>query len=254
MHARNTWSACPTQEELAELMTEPVERKNPKNPKEVTVELVVPNVRSVQRWLCDLRDSGWLSWRKTLVGNDYTLHDKSAQKSDATPESPSHATPESPPTATPGSEPHATLVSPDTTPESPSSMIHAEFDHADSSSSEHVIVDDGPTRTEAFLIECGANPKSAQEFAGLDLAAAEAFVEKRLGHYPRAEWPRHMGLVITGMRRLGVAHINTEYAREKDPWAGYGDLIRRGDDISDLVGYGDVQEPPGEAQGAPGGP
>ena len=55
MHAGNRGVAFPSQDVLAEELQ--------------------TSVRSVQRWLTELRNAGWIAWRQTLRNNEYTLLD-----------------------------------------------------------------------------------------------------------------------------------------------------------------------------------
>jgi hypothetical protein len=78
MHAANSGKAFPGQEDLAAELsfTARVVTKDPDtNEKRISYEEREITVRSVQRWLTELRDSGWLRWRQTLKNNEYTLLD-----------------------------------------------------------------------------------------------------------------------------------------------------------------------------------
>ena len=67
MHAGNTGRAFPSQELLAEeLGVDSGCKQGEPQPKPVSV-------RSVQRWLRELRHVGWIEWRQTLKHNEYSL-------------------------------------------------------------------------------------------------------------------------------------------------------------------------------------
>src|SRR5689334_17962032 len=73
MHAGNSGIAFPSQEELAnelsftaKVITTDPETKD----KHTTYEERQITVRSVQRWLTELREAGWLTWRQTLRNNE----------------------------------------------------------------------------------------------------------------------------------------------------------------------------------------
>jgi|GEM_PF-5803539 len=69
MHAGNAGRAFPSQEELAEELGQTITQDDG-----TTQERNV-TVRSIQRWLKELKAVGWVEWRKTLLNNEYTLFD-----------------------------------------------------------------------------------------------------------------------------------------------------------------------------------
>ena len=92
MHAGNSGKAFPSQEELAEelssIATVPVEDPQTGKPlkgpdgKAITEQVRREiTVRSVQRWLAELREAGWIAWRQTQLNNEYTLIEPSDSRS-----------------------------------------------------------------------------------------------------------------------------------------------------------------------------
>src|SRR5688572_26501069 len=80
LHAANRGTAFPSQQDLAEELShtaEVVEQDPETGEKTVRYEYRHVSVRSVQRWLTELKRCGWLEWRQTLKNNAYTLLDPS---------------------------------------------------------------------------------------------------------------------------------------------------------------------------------
>jgi hypothetical protein len=232
MHAANSGKAFPSQKQLAEELAT-------FNDKDQTEK--APSIRSVQRWLSELQEAGWLEWRQTMRNNEYTLYDpyEPEQMSVTTPVSPStpqnhdchekeqmSATTLVSPTAT-GESPHTTLVSPHTTPVSHSS-IYIDSSCIDSSTTESrdVVVDE---RLVKFLLNEGMS--AAHEFAGLDYNTAREDFHRR----------RQAGQAISTIVRAWRAQppqpsVKTETG-PIDPVSilksSYGDLFKSGDDLTD---------------------
>lgn len=172
LHAGNSGVAFPSQEELAEELShtvEVVERDETGREQVVTVERQI-SVRSVQRWLSELRRAGWLCWRQTTKNNEYTLldpnepdeeppgdedgtppsgspppaHENGAAQSEAPPGNgrETRATPVSPSNATQGSYSNTTQGSPTKTPVSCPTLSKEDSLFLDSSSSEAAPADD----------------------------------------------------------------------------------------------------------------
>lgn len=205
MHAGNSGVAFPSQEALADELShtvEVVERDEAGRKRVVLVERQI-SVRSVQRWLSELKRAGWLSWRQTMRCNEYTLLDPSESDEppgdDGTPPRngsggppPAHENgaaqieappgnrtetratavspttiPVSPSNTTQGSPSNTTQGSPTTTPVSCPSIMEDSWD-SDSSSSE-APADDDDESVVALLRSRGV--VAAEEFRPLDLAA-----------------------------------------------------------------------------------
>ena len=137
MHAGNSGTTFPSQEELADELsfTAKVVTTDPDtNAKQVGYEERAITVRSIQRWLIELREAGWITWRHTLRNNAYTLIDPTESGAESPPhenddtsdssdlEAAPNTTPVSPNT-TEGSHAHATERSPNTTAVSCSNTI-----------------------------------------------------------------------------------------------------------------------------------
>jgi hypothetical protein len=85
MHAGNSGRTFPSQEELATELSftaqAPVTDANGKTVKDSAGKPITEEVRrditirSVQRWLSELREAGWLDWRQTMRNNEYILLD-----------------------------------------------------------------------------------------------------------------------------------------------------------------------------------
>ena len=78
MHAANTGTAFPSQQELADELShtaEVIERDSTTGAKTIRYEYRQVSVRSIQRWLAELKRCGWLEWRQTLKHNAYALLD-----------------------------------------------------------------------------------------------------------------------------------------------------------------------------------
>jgi hypothetical protein len=217
MHAANSGKAFPSQKQLAEELAT-------FNDKDQTEK--APSIRSVQRWLSELQEAGWLEWRQTVspsTPQNPDCHEKE-QMSATTLVSPT-ATGESPHTTL--VSPHTTLVSPHTTPVSHSS-IYIDSSCIDSSTTESrdVVVDE---RLVKFLLNEGMS--AAHEFAGLDYNTAREDFHRR----------RQAGQAISTIVRAWRAQppqpsVKTETG-PIDPVSilksSYGDLFKRGDDLSD---------------------
>lgn len=224
LHAGNGEKTFPRQEQLATEMT--------------------TTTRSIQRWLSDLRDAGWIEWRQTQKNNEYTLLDPGESKIVPTGSSEdekqvlSNTTPMSPGTtqgspwdekntfssttpvsysnttqgslrATQGSCSNTTQGSPGAIPVSYSTSIHADsLDqdslNTDSSSSDRNNNDDDDDGVVLFLREKGIT--AAAEFAHLDLAAVRERVEQ-LEHDTRCT----PGGIVANLRRAPpLARTHTE--------------------------------------------
>lgn len=149
MHAGNSGVAFPSQEVLAEELShiaEVVERDEHGCERVTLVERQI-SIRSVQRWLSELKRAGWLRWRQTMRCNEYTLLDPH-EPSDLPDEGGANSGPATPPPttggagATPlspnttqGSSSNTTQGSPTTTPVSPSTLLESDSLDSDSSSS-----------------------------------------------------------------------------------------------------------------------
>jgi hypothetical protein len=75
--------------------------------------------------------------------------------------------------------------------------------------------------TQAYLLSVGANPTSARELAHYDVDAVRHHVTICLNQYDQAQWGRHMGLVVPGLRTLGPERVKQNYERyqqERDPF------------------------------------
>lgn len=268
LHAGNTDKAFPSQEELADELSHfvAVAETDPETgaPRTVTVERKI-TVRSVQRWLTELREAGWLRWRQTLKNNEYTLLDPT----ESGPESPLQhegmsdsslndaligATAVSP-RATEGSHGEATQGSPratevswsgaiegsaptteessQATEESPPTMLESDSSDVDSSSSDTAPAhhpDDDDDAVVRYLQALGIS--AAEEFRGLDFAA----VQERVAMLQRDPNCRP-GAIVKSLRdcppRRGTAMGTPEYLTQLR--AQYGDLFRLGSDVSDLA-------------------
>src|SRR5690242_9840761 len=139
LHAANSGTAFPSQQELADELShtaEVVDHDSDTGEKTVRYEYRQVSIRSVQRWLTELKRCGWLEWRQTLKNNAYALLDPNEPQhshdaadsvdnealTGATAVSP-RATEGSPSHATEGSA-GATAVSCQVIPLSRSTMIH----------------------------------------------------------------------------------------------------------------------------------
>jgi hypothetical protein len=244
LHAANTGTAFPSQQELADELShtaEVIDHDSDTREKTVRYEYRQVSIRSVQRWLTELKRCGWLEWRQTLKNNAYALLDPNEpQHSDdaadpvgndaltgATAVSPK-ATEGSPSHATRGS-PGATAVSCQVIPLSRSTMIHEDSWDEDSSSSEcpPSRPDDGDDVV-AYLRSLGIN--AADEFHDLDFAA----VQERVALLQRDPNCRP-GAIVRSLRDAPPhqAPLGTsEYLAQLN--AKYGDLFRSGGDTSDL--------------------
>src|SRR5690242_12444780 len=148
LHAANRGTAFPSQQELAEELShtaEIVEHDPTTGAKATRYEYRQVSVRSVQRWLTELKRCGWLEWRQTLKNNAYTLLDPT-EPGEAPDSSDNEAltgatavsygaTEGSPSNATEGSD-HATAASSQAIPVSPSTFIHEDTWDEESSSSD----------------------------------------------------------------------------------------------------------------------
>jgi hypothetical protein len=226
LHAANSGKAFPSQQQLAE---------------ELASNDKAPSVRSVQRWLSELQEAGWLGWRQTMRNNEYTLYDpqeiaqtsattlvssSTPQNHDSHEQEQMSATTTVSPTAT-GESPYATPVSPHTTPVSHSS-IYKDSSCIDSSTTESpdVVVD---TRLTTFLLNEGMS--AAHEFARLDYdTAREDFHRRRqAGHSIstivrawRAQPPQPSAKTETGP-------IDIDKFMKSD----YAQFFKSGDDLTD---------------------
>ncbi|MBX0330498.1 hypothetical protein K2Z83_22850 [Oscillochloris sp. ZM17-4] len=197
MHAGNSGKAFPSQEELAAELSftaqTPVTDANGKTVKDADGRPVTEEVRrditirSIQRWLNELREAGWLDWRQTMRNNEYILLDPDESGEHVAPDpsasslrntsprakkhvfattavSPSNTTEGSPgatavsPSNTTEGSPGATLLSPSNTTEgSPgATAVSYSSSYRDSlmldSSSEESFVDDG-TSSHAVVVD-----------------------------------------------------------------------------------------------------
>lgn len=134
MHAGNSERAFPSQEELADELSHVVEiteTDSATGEERITGEERRISVRSVQRWLAELRKAGWLLWRQTLKNNEYLLLDPSEEHPESFDSEDGESAVSSPtnaenefltratavsPTTTQGSWPNATEGSPRATP------------------------------------------------------------------------------------------------------------------------------------------
>ncbi len=267
MHAANSGRAFPSQEELAAELgstTRTVTTDPETNEKRVTCTERQTTVRSVQRWLIELRDAGWLRWRQTLRNNEYTLLDPTESECESPPRA-NHDTDAAAnqtmrvPSCTDGqgcgddhntdaaanrTDIRAETVSsqitneahPDTPVEpkgatavSSSTMIKVDSCNVDSSSSEPRADDDDEVIS--YLMECGV--LAAGEFRGLDPAAVRDRVE-RLMRDPNCR----PGAIVKSLRKYPpkpaarVQSGGSAWARYTS--GAYGDLFRLGSDTSDL--------------------
>ncbi len=266
MHAANSGKAFPGQEDLAEELsfTAKVVTTDPQTKeKQSSYEERAITIRSVQRWLTELREAGWLQWRQTLKNNEYTLLDPTERATDendsasdsslnnplngATAVSPrategshgdatersSGATQESCSELIPGSA-QATEGSPHPTAVSHSTLLYIDSLYIDSSSSDSMPThhpDDGDDDlVVAFLREAGVT--AAQEFRGFDMAA----VQERVAMLQRDPNCRP-GAIVKSLRasppRPKPAMGSQAYIDQLN--AKYGDLFRSGSDVSGLL-------------------
>ena len=118
MHAGNSERAFPSQEDLADELSHITEiaEIDPTTEEEriITKELRI-SVRSVQRWLAELRKTGWLLWRQTLKNNEYILLDPSEEHQESLDSENDDNADSSPPNAVDEFLTRATAVSPTTT-------------------------------------------------------------------------------------------------------------------------------------------
>lgn len=274
MHAGNRGLAFPSQETLAEELShiaEVVERDPDGGTRTIQVERLI-SVRSVQRWLAELRRAGWLRWRQTMRCNEYTLldpneteacDDDSEDDDDRHDPQPPHckvttgATAVSPATtegsrsnategscsnATEGSS-RATAESPPAIPVSPSTMLESDSLNLDSSSPDSTPArrPDDDDSTVAYLRSKGV--VAAQEFRGLELAAVRERVEL-LERDPQLL----PGGIVASLRshppppvardRYGVPLKRGGIDVSRYIGGAYGDLFRLGSDTSGLEGTG----------------
>lgn len=97
MHAGNSGKAFPSQEEIAAELSftaqVPVTDQDGKPIKNAAGKPITQDarreitVRSIQRWLSELRAAGWIDWRQTMRNNEYTLLDPSENDGDSDTES-----------------------------------------------------------------------------------------------------------------------------------------------------------------------
>jgi len=266
MHAANSGKAFPGQEDLAEelsftakvVTTDPQTKEKQNSYAERAI-----TIRSVQRWLTELREAGWLQWRQTLKNNEYTLRDPTERATDendalsfsslnnrlngttavssgategshgdATERS-SRATQESCSDLILGSA-QATQGSAPPTAVSCSTLLHEDSLYIDSSSSDSMPTthpDDGDDDlVVAFLYAAGVT--AAQEFRGLDLTA----VQERVAMLQRDPNCRP-GAIVKSLRasppRPSLAMGSPAYIDQLN--AKYGDLFRSGSDVSGLL-------------------
>jgi biotin operon repressor len=232
MHAANSGRAFPSQEKMAE-------------------ELGCTR-RSIIRWLEELQLIGWVEWQHTIRNNAYTINDPDETLADVPLSQPNDES-----TVTPVSHhviavshPHATQRSHGVTQESHSHVtqrsIHVTQEslsyntdsyntdsyNTDSSSSDIPPAhsdDDADDAVVAYLRSLGVS--TAQEFAGLDLAAVRA----RVAHIQRdPNW--RPGAIVKSLRTQppspAPATDSRAYLAQLN--ATYGDLFRAGSDTSDL--------------------
>lgn len=225
LHAGNGEKTFPRQEQLAAELT--------------------TTTRSIQRWLSDLRDAGWIEWRQTQKNNEYTLLDPSEPKtvsigsskdeeqvlSNTTPMSPSTIpvsywdeenavssttlvsssnTTQGSPRATQGSPSNTTQGSSGATPVSCSTFIHADsLDqdsiNTDSSSSDHNNDDDDDDDGVISFLR-EKGITAAVEFGHLDLSS----VRERVEHLERDQRCTPGGIVANLRRAPPQARASGE--------------------------------------------
>jgi hypothetical protein len=240
LHAANRGTAFPSQQELAEELShtaEVVEQDPSTGVKTIRYEYRQVSVRSVQRWLTELKRCGWLEWRQTLKNNAYTLLDptepeETADSSDnealtGTTAVSYETTEGSPSDATEGSD-HATAVSSQVIPVSPSTFIHEDSWYEESSSDvPPTHPGDGDDAVVAFLRSLGIN--AAEEFRHLDITA----VQERVALLQRDPNCR-LGGIVKSLRdsppQPALPFGSSGYIAELN--AKYGDLFRSGSDMS----------------------
>jgi len=243
LHAANRGTAFPSQQELAEELShtaEIVEHDPTTGAKATRYEYRQVSVRSVQRWLTELKRCGWLEWRQTLKNNAYTLLDPT-EPGEAPDSSDNEAltgatavsygaTEGSPSDATEGSD-HTTAVSSQVIPLSSSTFMHEDSWDIDSSSSESPPTRPGDDDAVViYLRSLGIN--AAEEFRHLNLAA----VQERVALLQRDPNCRPGG-IVKSLRNSpphpALVYGSSAYLAQLN--AEYGDLFRSGSDMSGLA-------------------
>jgi hypothetical protein len=222
MHAANAGRAFPSQEELAEELGQSVEQEDG------TIQERTVTVRSIQRWLKELKQAGWIEWRKTLLNNEYTLLDPAESSSVSTPaeadsslnealtdqpgqvfeatqESPSNTTQGSRSTALEGSA-GATLAGPsNTTQESPppsgSASAAAPAPVTQPAAAQPAPPDHTPTSL--YLAERGIN--AALEFRDMPLPLIEEIWHRIMGRNPDTD----LSVVVRALRAVRARQAQT---------------------------------------------
>ena len=227
MHADKSGQAFPSQRRLARLAGW---RRAPDAAEGADARPTT--LRSVQRWLHELRAAGWLTWQRTRRTNLYTMTAPPA-RDDAVP-----ATNTAPPDDQRKEKPgHGTAGAARAPPAAPDSSNDA-------------------TETQRFLEGLGV--LCAREFAHLPLHAVQRRVEQlRRTERLRCDPDRLLGALVLSLRANPPQEDDESPARcgEIDPKryvnGAYGDLFRLGSDTSDLENASPVTDASPVASAAP---
>lgn len=243
LHAANRGTAFPSQQDLADELSHTAEvvEPDPVTGEKITrYEYRQVSVRSVQRWLTELKRCGWLDWRQTLKNNAYTLLDPTQRMEEIGDSSDNDAltgatavsygaTEGSPSDATERSD-GTTAVSSQAIPVSHSSFMHEDSWDEDSSPDTQPAPVEAEEAVVGFLRSLGIS--AAEEFRHLDLAA----VQERVALLQRdPDW--RPGRIVKSLRdsppQPARSLPDRTYIDELN--AKYGDLFRAGSDVSDLT-------------------
>ena len=264
MCAANSGRAFPSQEELAQMMSHQTESDDG------TITERTVTVRSIQRWLSELRKSGWVDWRQTLRNNEYNLFDP-FERVETAPEETEHndetdntdltgATQESSLEAD-GSCTNATTGSPRTTEESWSTTTEGsprategsaqviEESHGATEESRSSSIEDSSLDSKLDSSSSESEPThhpdddddvvrfleslgvtAAREFSGLDLGA----VRERVAQLQRDPNCRP-GAIVKSLRQAPPQRAKARGELDVERYVtGYNGLFRRGSDVSTI--------------------
>ena len=164
-----------------------------------------PSLTSIQRWIKELEDAGWLTWRRTLFGTEFTLRHPVMEETDPLHEAEFHA---------PQGGETPDLLPPMTAPQAPYRSIDTASDKKESKTSPQTrggttrrvtatANDLPPTPTERYLIhDAGFSATAAAEFRDVPLCDARDDLERRLRGTDPQDRNKIIAGIITTWRRI----------------------------------------------------
>ena len=164
-----------------------------------------PSLTSIQRWIKELEDAGWLTWRRTLFGTEFTLLHPVMEETDPLHEAEFHApqegeTPDLLPSMT---APQAQYRSIDTASDKKESKTASQTREGTTRRVTGASNDLPPTPTERYLIhDAGFSATAAAEFRDVPLCDARDDLERRLRGTDPQDRNKIIAGIITTWRRI----------------------------------------------------